>query len=95
MGEFDIIREYFAPLTDGVDGAYGLSDDAALIDNGPYIVTKDTIVAGVHFLPKDPFDLVARKLITRQSIGPRGERCKTGRIFSWLRLAPNRQTRTH
>ena len=63
MGEFDIIREYFAPLTDGVEGAYGLSDDAALIDSGPYIVTKDTIVAGVHFLPKDPFDLVARKLI--------------------------------
>ena len=63
MGEFDIIREVFAPLAGDAEGAFGLTDDAALVEKGPYIVTKDAIVAGVHFLPKDPLDLVARKLI--------------------------------
>ena len=63
MDEFDIIRDVFAPLAAGADGALGLSDDAALLEKGPYVVTKDTIVAGVHFLAKDPLDLVARKLI--------------------------------
>ena len=62
-GEFDIIHNVFAPLAAGVDGAFGLRDDAALIDKGPFIVTKDAMVAGVHFLPKDPLDLVARKLL--------------------------------
>ncbi len=63
MKEFDIIAEIFAPLAADADGAFGLKDDAALIDEGPFVVTKDAIVAGVHFLPKDPFDLVARKLM--------------------------------
>lgn len=63
MGEFDIIREVFAPLSAGASGAFQLSDDAALLSKGPFVVTKDVIVSGVHFLPKDPLDLVARKLI--------------------------------
>lgn len=62
MGEFDIIREIFAPLTSDAPGALNLTDDAALLDNS-YVVTKDVMVAGVHFLPKDPLDLVARKLL--------------------------------
>jgi len=61
--EFDFIRDIFAPLTDNASGAYGLMDDAALIDEGAIVVTKDMMIAGVHFLPKDPLDLVARKLI--------------------------------
>lgn len=63
MSEFDIIRDLFAPLTVGAKGAFDLTDDAALIEKGPFVVTKDMIVSGVHFLPKDPLDLVARKLI--------------------------------
>ncbi len=63
MGEFDIIREVFAPLAADADGAFGLGDDVALIENGPFVVAKDAIVSGVHFLPKDPMDLVARKLM--------------------------------
>lgn len=63
MGEFDIIRELFAPLAADAEGALNLTDDVALIDGGPHVVTADAIVAGVHFLPKDPLDLVARKLI--------------------------------
>ncbi len=61
--EFEIIREVFSPLSDSADGAFGLTDDVALIEKGPYVFTKDAIVAGVHFLAKDPYDLIARKLI--------------------------------
>lgn len=62
MGEFDIIREIFAPLA-GAPDAFNLTDDVALLENQNLVVTKDLMVAGVHFLPKDPLDLVARKLI--------------------------------
>ena len=61
--EFDIIREVFAPLTKDAPGAFDLADDAALLESSGYIVTKDLMVAGVHFLPKDPLDLVARKIL--------------------------------
>ena len=63
MDEFEIIRDVFAPLAANADGALGLTDDAAILEKGPFVVTKDTIVSGVHFLAKDPLDLVARKLI--------------------------------
>lgn len=63
MSEFEIIREIFAPLSAQAPGADLLRDDAALIDGGDFVVTKDLMVAGVHFLPKDPLDLVARKLL--------------------------------
>ncbi len=33
-------------------GAHGLTDDAAHL--GDLVLTKDLIVAGVHFLPGDP-----------------------------------------
>jgi thiamine-monophosphate kinase len=60
-GEFEIIREIFAPLSAGADGAFGLADDVASI--GAFIVTKDLIVEGVHFRKSDPLDLVARKAL--------------------------------
>lgn len=63
MGEFDIIRDCFAPLTADAPGAFNLADDAALTGAGPFVVTKDMMIAGVHFLPRDPLDLVARKLL--------------------------------
>lgn len=65
-GEFDIIARYFAPLSRGAAGAYGLTDDAAVlaVPNGmELVVTADAIVAGVHFLPDDPPDTIARKLL--------------------------------
>jgi thiamine-monophosphate kinase len=61
-GEFDIIREVFAPLAEGAAGAFDLTDDAALL-GGDMVVTKDLMVEGVHFLKADPLDLVARKLL--------------------------------
>ncbi len=66
MGEFDWIAQYFRPLTEGVSEALGLADDAALIESGAghgWAVTVDAVVAGKHFLPNDPLDLVARKLV--------------------------------
>jgi thiamine-monophosphate kinase len=65
-GEFERIARYFAPLASGVPGALGLRDDAAFLEvpEGHELVAKtDAIVAGVHFLPDDPPDLVARKAL--------------------------------
>jgi thiamine-monophosphate kinase len=64
LGEFERIRRFFAPLAG--PGGLELADDAALIDCAPgkrLVVTADAIVAGVHYLPDDPPDLVARKLL--------------------------------
>ena len=64
LGEFERIRRFFAPLAG--PGGLGLVDDAALMDCAPgrrLVVTADAIVAGVHYLPDDPPDLVARKLL--------------------------------
>ena len=66
MDEFDLIARHFAPLSSGAPDAFGLTDDAALVEVGPgrrLVATKDMIVAGVHFLADDPADLIARKLL--------------------------------
>jgi thiamine-monophosphate kinase len=63
--EFAWIARHFAPLA-GTPGAYGLKDDAAVYapaKGRDIVVTADTLVSGVHFLPPDPWDLVAQKLI--------------------------------
>ncbi len=52
-GETQIIQRYFAPLAAGTPGAFGLSDDAGLVqtmEGHELVVTTDMIVAGVHFL---------------------------------------------
>jgi thiamine-monophosphate kinase len=62
--EFGLIARHFAPLAG--DGALGLGDDAALLDPPPgrtLVLAADAMVAGVHFLPNDPPDQVARKLL--------------------------------
>src|ERR1700741_3362606 len=62
-GEFELIARYFRPLAAGREGALGLADDAALIDipaGRRLVVTADALVAGVHFFPEDPSDLIAR-----------------------------------
>ena len=66
IGEFEMIARYFAPLAAGEQLAFGLRDDAALLEvpeGKQLVVTKDMMVAGVHFLPDDPADLIARKLL--------------------------------
>ena len=63
QNEFAIIEDLFAPLAAQAEGAFGLKDDAALLAAGEYVVTKDVLIAGVHFRDKDPLDLVAQKLL--------------------------------
>ena len=61
--EFEIIRSLFAPLASGDKGALELRDDVAVLSSHNLIITKDVLVAGVHFRVNDPMDLVARKLM--------------------------------
>jgi thiamine-monophosphate kinase len=63
-GEFALIARYFRPLAG--PGALDLLDDAAVLLPPPgreLVLTADAIVAGVHFLPDDAPDNVARKLL--------------------------------
>jgi thiamine-monophosphate kinase len=65
-GEFELIAEYFAPLAGGEAGALGLADDAALLTppaGRDLVLTVDAMIEGVHFLPDEPPNLVARKLL--------------------------------
>ncbi len=65
-GEFERIARYLAPLAADRPEAFGLRDDAALLRpprSGSYVTTLDTMVEGVHYLPDDPPELVARKLL--------------------------------
>ena len=66
LDEFDWIARELRPLAAGAPAAFDLLDDAAAIPSRPgfdLIVSKDAIVEGVHFLPDDSLDLVARKLL--------------------------------
>ena len=62
--EFSLIARHFRPLAG--PGALDLQDDAALLTppaGRQLVLTADAMVAGVHFLPDDPPDLVGRKLL--------------------------------
>ncbi len=65
-GEFDRIARFFRPLTQGTPAARELKDDAAVLTPPPgqeLVVTTDAMIAGVHFLPSDPPDLIGAKLL--------------------------------
>jgi thiamine-monophosphate kinase len=63
-GEETLIVRYFKPLATD-PGAFGLVDDAAILKvrGEDIVVTTDAIVEGVHFLPDDPPDTIARKAL--------------------------------
>lgn len=66
MDEFDLIDRLIAPLAAAEPGTFGLANDAAVFAPAPghdVVLTKDMMAEGVHFLPDDPPDLVARKLL--------------------------------
>lgn len=61
-----LIQDIFAPLTRGGDGTAGLRDDACWLGtetSDGLVVTKDMIVAGVHFMADERADRVARKAL--------------------------------
>jgi thiamine-monophosphate kinase len=62
--EFSLIARHFAPLAG--EGGLGLTDDAAIITppaGRELVVTADAMVAGVHFLPDEKPENIARKLL--------------------------------
>jgi thiamine-monophosphate kinase len=62
--EFALIYQHFRPLAG--PGAFDLADDAAVLAlpaGRHLVIAADAMVASVHFLPDDPPDLVARKLL--------------------------------
>ena len=64
-GEFETIERLLRPLAHPEWGR-GLADDVAVLPSRSghdLVLTKDAIVEGVHFLPDDPLDTVARKLL--------------------------------
>jgi thiamine-monophosphate kinase len=63
-GEDSLIARYFRPLATD-PGAFGLLDDAAILKahGEDIVVTTDAVVAGVHYLPDDPPETIARKAL--------------------------------
>ncbi|MGO4411074.1 MULTISPECIES: thiamine-phosphate kinase [unclassified Brevundimonas] len=64
-GEFETIQRLLKPLAHP-EWARGLADDVAVLPSRPghdLVLTKDAIIEGVHFLPDDPLDTVAQKLL--------------------------------
>jgi thiamine-monophosphate kinase len=61
--EDDLIARFFAPFA--APEGLGLKDDAALLagGSGDLVLTKDALVAGVHFFADDPPDAIARKAL--------------------------------
>ncbi len=59
--EDDLIARFFAPIA--APEGLGLKDDAALLTAlpGDLVLTKDALVAGVHFFADDPPGAIARK----------------------------------
>ncbi|OYX86632.1 MAG: thiamine-phosphate kinase [Azorhizobium sp. 35-67-5] len=64
-GEDDIIARFFRPIATS-PAARGLFDDAAVLTPPPgcdLVLTKDALVAGVHFFADDPPASIARKAL--------------------------------
>ncbi len=62
--EFSLIARHFRPLAG--EGSLNLTDDAAVFmppAGRELVISADAMVQGVHFLPDDAADLVARKLL--------------------------------
>jgi thiamine-monophosphate kinase len=65
-GEFERIAQFFAPLAAEFPGAFGLTDDAAVLAPSPgceIVVTTDTVVEGVHFVGDEPPAQIAAKML--------------------------------
>ena len=64
-GEERLIARYFRPLVTAPD-AFDLADDAAVLTppaGCDLVLTTDGVIAGVHFLPADPPQSIARKAL--------------------------------
>ena len=87
MGEFELIRRYFAGLTpEAADVALGIGDDAALLRvpaGQELVVSTDTLVAGRHFpLATAPADIGWKALAVNLS-----DLAAMGATARWFTLA--------
>ena len=65
-GEFDLIACFFEPLSRAAPGAFGLGNDGALLTppaGASLVVTKDLMVAGVHYPEGEEPSVLARRLL--------------------------------
>ena len=65
-GEFDLIERFFRPLSRAASGAFALRNDGALLTppaGASLVVTKDLMVAGVHYPEGEEPSTVARRLL--------------------------------
>ncbi len=65
-GEFDLIARFFEPLSRAAPGAFALGNDGALLtppEGASLVVTKDLMVAGVHYPEGEEPAVVARRLL--------------------------------
>ena len=64
MDEFDLIKEYFVPIS-SIESQY-LSNDGAVFKpkkNLDYVVSTDTVVEKIHFKGNEPPDQIAKKAL--------------------------------
>lgn len=68
LGEFDLIKRYFAPLAEASSDAsvaLGVGDDCAILncpEGHQLVVSIDSLVEGTHFLQGTPADQLASRL---------------------------------
>lgn len=65
-GEFDLIARFFKPLSRAGPGAFALGNDGALLTppaGSGLVVTKDLMVAGVHYPEGEEPAVLARRLL--------------------------------
>jgi thiamine-monophosphate kinase len=82
--EFATIARLLRPLTQDHPAALGLLDDAAVLPGRPgfdLVLSKDSMAAGVHFLPDMPMALIGRRLL-RTALSDLA--AKAAEPFGWL-----------
>ncbi len=86
LDEFGEIARLWRPLTCGAPEALDLLDDAAVLPPQPHglVVTTDTLVEGVHFLPDDPIEDLAAKLL---AVNLSDLAAKAAEPYGWLLTA--------
>ena len=65
-GEFGLIARFFEPLSRAAPGAFALGNDGALLtppQGASLVVTKDLMVAGVHYPEGEEPAVLARRLL--------------------------------
>jgi len=92
--EFELIERYFAPLSSGEPGAFGLTDDAAeltIAAGKRAVVTTDAIVAGVHFPVSEEPGMIASRLV-RVNLSDLAAKGATPRAYTLAMALPETTT---